>query len=46
VHVYLSDAALQATADDDRPVRLREEFGNTDPLLEQLVLALDGVVRR
>ncbi|MEV6170700.1 AraC family transcriptional regulator [Streptomyces sp. NPDC051954] len=46
VHVYLSDAALQATADDRRPVRLKEEFGTTDPLLEQLVLALDGVVRR
>ncbi|GGR76904.1 AraC family transcriptional regulator [Streptomyces humidus] len=48
VHVYLSDAALQATAEtakDGRPVRLREEFGTTDPLLEQLVLALDGVVR-
>ncbi|WP_210587034.1 helix-turn-helix domain-containing protein [Streptomyces sp. GESEQ-35] len=46
VHVYLSDAALQATADEGRPVRLKEEFGSTDPLLEQLVLALDGVVRR
>ncbi|WP_328484367.1 helix-turn-helix domain-containing protein [Streptomyces sp. NBC_00377] len=48
VHVYLSDAALQATAEaaqDGRPVRLKEEFGTTDPLLEQLVLALDGVVR-
>ena len=29
VHVYLSDAALQATAEDGRPVRLREEFGTT-----------------
>jgi AraC family transcriptional regulator len=46
VHVYLSDAALQTTEDDGRAVRLREEFGTTDPLLEQLVLALDGVVRR
>jgi AraC family transcriptional regulator len=45
VHVYLSDAALQATAEDGRPVRLEEEFGTTDPLLEQLVLALDGVVQ-
>ncbi|MGW2636979.1 helix-turn-helix domain-containing protein [Streptomyces sp. NPDC001348] len=48
VHVYLSDAALQATAEtaeDGRPVRLKEEFGTTDPLLEHLVLALDGVVR-
>ena len=46
VHVYLSDAALQATADGGWPVRLKLEFGTTDPLLEQLVLALDGVVRR
>ncbi|MFI7301003.1 helix-turn-helix domain-containing protein [Streptomyces sp. NPDC050121] len=46
VHVYLSDAVLQATAEGGRPVRLEEEFGTTDPLLEQLVLALDGVVRR
>jgi AraC family transcriptional regulator len=46
VHVYLSDTALQTMADDGRPVRLKEEFGGTDPLLEQLVLALDGVVRR
>ncbi|MGP4007512.1 helix-turn-helix domain-containing protein [Streptomyces sp. 4N124] len=46
VHVYLSDVALQAMADDERTVRLKEEFGSTDPLLEQLVLALDGVVRR
>ncbi|GGK59042.1 helix-turn-helix domain-containing protein [Streptomyces flaveus] len=46
VHVYVSDAALQATADDGRPVRLKEEFGGTDPLLEQLALTLDGVMRR
>jgi len=45
VHVYVSDAVLQATADEGRPVRLKEEFGSADPLLEQLVLALDGVVR-
>lgn len=45
VHVYVSDAVLQETADDGRPVRLKEEFGSTDPLLEQLVLALDGVIR-
>ncbi|MFJ9542269.1 helix-turn-helix domain-containing protein [Streptomyces sp. NPDC101225] len=45
VHVYLADAALQASADEGGPVRLKEEFGGTDPLLEQLVLALDGAVR-
>ncbi|KAA5838270.1 helix-turn-helix transcriptional regulator [Saccharopolyspora hirsuta] len=43
VHVYLSDAALQEAADG--PVELAEEFGGTDPLLEQLVLSLDEVVR-
>jgi AraC family transcriptional regulator len=43
VHVYLADETLQATA--DRPVRLAEEFGVADPLLEQLTLALDGVLR-
>ena len=46
VHVYLSDEKLQeAACDESRTVRLIEEFGVTDPLLEQLVLALDGVVR-
>lgn len=44
VHVYLSDTMLQ-DALEGGPVRLAEEFGGTDPLLEQLVLALDGVVR-
>ncbi|MDA3628860.1 AraC family transcriptional regulator [Saccharopolyspora oryzae] len=43
VHVYLSDAALQEAAGG--PVELAEEFGGTDPLLEQLVLSLDEVVR-
>jgi AraC family transcriptional regulator len=43
VHVYLADEALQANA--GRPVRLAEEFGVADPLLEQLTLALDGVLR-
>lgn len=51
VHVYLSDAALQATAQENghdgaRPVELAEELGATDPLVEQLMLTLDGVVRR
>ncbi|POX35893.1 AraC family transcriptional regulator [Streptomyces sp. Ru73] len=44
VHVYLADEFLQA-AGGDRPVRLAEEFGVTDQLLEQLVRALEGVVR-
>lgn len=46
VHVYLSDSALQIAADGDRPVALAEELGVTDPLVEQLMLTLDGVVRR
>ncbi|GEC03258.1 AraC family transcriptional regulator [Streptomyces spinoverrucosus] len=46
VHVYLSEESLQqALGESDRTVRLTEEFGVTDPLLEQTVLALDSVVR-
>lgn len=45
VHVYLTDEALRAGAGTGRPVQLAEEFGVTDRLLEQLVLALSGVVR-
>ncbi|MCX4767268.1 helix-turn-helix domain-containing protein [Streptomyces sp. NBC_01275] len=45
IHLYLSDEALQRAAGGDRPVRLAEEFGVTDPLLGQLVLALDEAVR-
>jgi AraC family transcriptional regulator len=43
LHVYLADAALQA--EQDKPVRLAEELGSADPLLEQLALALDTAVR-
>lgn len=46
VHTYLADEALQEVSEDDRGVELAEELGITDPLLEQLVLGLDGVVRR
>ncbi|MET8952542.1 AraC family transcriptional regulator [Streptomyces sp. NPDC004533] len=45
VHAYLADQALRE-ANDGRPVELSEELGATDPLTEQLVLALDGAVRR
>ncbi|MGW0712385.1 helix-turn-helix domain-containing protein [Streptomyces sp. NPDC002643] len=46
VHVYLAEETLQQAVDEsDRTVRLTEEFGVTDPLLEQAVLALDGVAR-
>jgi AraC family transcriptional regulator len=43
VHVYLDDAALQQ-GHDGPPVELAE-LGVADPLLEQLVLALDTVLR-
>jgi AraC family transcriptional regulator len=46
VHVYVADEALQAEGGDDRPIELAEELGSTDPLLEQLVLTLDGLVRQ
>jgi AraC family transcriptional regulator len=48
VHVYLADTALQEAGDAGdrgRPVRLAEELGSADPLVEQLMLTLDGLVR-
>jgi AraC family transcriptional regulator len=45
VHVYVSDAAVQEAGAQARPVELAEEFGASDPLLEQLVLSLDGALR-
>jgi AraC family transcriptional regulator len=45
VHAYLTGEALR-DANDGRPVELSEEFGITDPLAEQLMLALEGAVRR
>jgi AraC family transcriptional regulator len=45
VHVYLSDGALQEAHGGERPVLLAEELGSLDPLLEQLVLSLDAVLR-
>jgi AraC family transcriptional regulator len=44
VHVYLSDAALGAASGES--VELVEELGVVDPLMEQLVLALDDVLAR
>ncbi|MFE0452791.1 helix-turn-helix domain-containing protein [Streptomyces sp. NPDC058914] len=44
VHAYLSDQALRE-ANEGRPVELSEELGATDPLAEQLMLALDVAVR-
>jgi AraC family transcriptional regulator len=46
VHAYLPDAIVQEATETDRPVELAEELGTADPLLEQLLLTLDGVVRR
>src|SRR5690349_1207917 len=45
VHVYVDDAILQQGHDGPR-VDLAEELGVADPLLEQLVLTLDGVLRQ
>ncbi|MFF4350313.1 helix-turn-helix domain-containing protein [Streptomyces sp. NPDC001530] len=44
IHAYLTDEALR-DANDGRSVELSEELGATDPLVEQLVLALEGAVR-
>ena len=45
IHAYLTDEALR-DANDGRPVELCEELGVIDPLAEQLMLALEGAVRR
>lgn len=45
VHVYLDDDAVREAMDLQSPVELAEELGNSDPLIEQLVLGLDGVLR-
>jgi AraC family transcriptional regulator len=44
VHAYLTDRALR-DANDGMPVELSEELGATDPLIEQLLLSLVGVVQ-
>lgn len=43
IHVYLTDAALREAC--GHAVELGEELGSADPLLEQLVLSLDEVLR-
>ncbi|MBM2617589.1 helix-turn-helix transcriptional regulator [Actinoplanes sp. LDG1-06] len=43
VHAYLTDDLLCQAA--SRPVELAEELGAFDPLVEQLLLTLDGVMR-
>jgi AraC family transcriptional regulator len=45
VHVYLTDEAVQEAADGNGRVELAEELGRSDPLIEQLVLGLDGLLR-
>jgi AraC family transcriptional regulator len=45
VHVYLADEAVQEAAGCPGRVELAEELGRSDPLIEQLVLGLDGVLR-
>ncbi|MER6128219.1 helix-turn-helix domain-containing protein [Streptomyces sp. NPDC001795] len=44
IHAYLTDDAL-CDANGGRPVELTEELGVSDPLAEQLLLALEGAVR-
>ncbi|MFJ4467926.1 helix-turn-helix domain-containing protein [Streptomyces sp. NPDC089424] len=45
VHAYLTDQALR-DANEGRTVELSEELGASDPLAEQLMIALDVAVRR
>ena len=44
VHAYLDDAALREAAHGG-PAEIAEELGSEDPLLEQLMLGLDRLVR-
>jgi AraC family transcriptional regulator len=44
VHAYLTDDVLQGSHDGPA-VELAEELGVLDPLVEQLLLSLDGVLR-
>jgi AraC family transcriptional regulator len=44
VHAYLDDAALREAAAGE-PTALAEELGSEDPLLEQLMLGLDRLLR-
>ncbi|MEV4349926.1 AraC family transcriptional regulator [Actinoplanes sp. NPDC049596] len=44
VHAYLTDEMLRA-AHGGAPVELAEELGSLDPLVEHLMLTLDGVLR-
>ncbi|MEU1407597.1 helix-turn-helix domain-containing protein [Streptomyces sp. NPDC005728] len=44
IHAYLTDDSLR-DANGGRPVELSEELGASDPLAEQLMLALEGTVR-
>ncbi|MGW7522611.1 helix-turn-helix domain-containing protein [Streptomyces sp. NPDC054783] len=44
IHAYLADDALRE-ANGGRPVELTEELGASDPLAEQLMLALDSTLR-
>jgi len=45
VHVYLTDEAVQEAADSRGRIELAEELGRADPLIEQLVIGLDDVLR-
>ncbi|MGX1675277.1 helix-turn-helix domain-containing protein [Streptomyces sp. NPDC055400] len=45
VHAYLTDRALQ-DANNGSPVELSEELGTADPLIEQLLLALESLVQQ
>ncbi|MCX4649548.1 MULTISPECIES: AraC family transcriptional regulator [unclassified Streptomyces] len=45
VHAYLTERALQ-DANNGSPVELSEELGTADPLIEQLLLALEGLVQQ
>jgi AraC family transcriptional regulator len=45
IHAYLDDAVIRASAGGE-PAELAEEFGSPDPLVEQLMLGLDRLIRQ
>jgi AraC family transcriptional regulator len=46
IHTYVADSLLQEAAGEGRAIELLEELGGADPLIEQLVLGLDGTMRQ
>jgi len=44
IHAYLAAEAVEEALDE--PIKIADDLGTTDPLAEQIMLALNGVMRR